>query len=252
MNLSYTIKGEGIPLIFLHGFMEDKSMWDFAPDLFPNHTIIQIDLPGHGESDDVHSEFHLSQIAQQIANEILPHLTEKPIIIGHSLGGYIGLEWILSDLPIHQLILMHSHPFPDNPQKKIDRKRMADLVLTAKETVINQAIPNLFVDKKNHQKEIKKTIETALKCKAFSIAHYALAMKNRMDYSTNEKINTAPIAIIHGELDQIIPGDELIAWSKELNHKIIIIKNTGHMSHIEQAEELHVSLKYLILNVASV
>ena len=49
-NLKFKIEGEGFPLLFLHGFLEDSRMWEFLSTSSLNYKKIFIDLPGHGGS----------------------------------------------------------------------------------------------------------------------------------------------------------------------------------------------------------
>ena len=51
-KIAYTNKGSGKVLIFIHGFCEDKTMWDdFAIPFEESHQVITIDLAGFGESE---------------------------------------------------------------------------------------------------------------------------------------------------------------------------------------------------------
>ncbi len=49
--LYYEVEGEGKSFVFLHGFLENHSIWNnLRADLKDQHQIITLDLPGHGNS----------------------------------------------------------------------------------------------------------------------------------------------------------------------------------------------------------
>jgi len=48
-TIHYNVLGEGRPLVFLHGFLEDSTMWiEFVKPLAQKYKVILIDLPCHG------------------------------------------------------------------------------------------------------------------------------------------------------------------------------------------------------------
>ena len=50
-NIFYTDSGKGNALVFLHGFLENSSIWDpFIPELSKKNRVICIDLLGHGKT----------------------------------------------------------------------------------------------------------------------------------------------------------------------------------------------------------
>mgnify|MGYP001099885555 CR=1 FL=1 len=49
--LNFRVEGEGIAIVFLHGFLESISMWDYLTLHELQCKKIFIDLPGHGKSE---------------------------------------------------------------------------------------------------------------------------------------------------------------------------------------------------------
>ncbi|MDO8316153.1 MAG: alpha/beta hydrolase, partial [Flavobacterium sp.] len=48
-NISYSDTGKGTAIVLLHGFLENKGMWDFyIPEFAKKNRVITIDLLGHG------------------------------------------------------------------------------------------------------------------------------------------------------------------------------------------------------------
>jgi pimeloyl-ACP methyl ester carboxylesterase len=240
--LHYRSFGEGKTLVFLHGFLESSTMWDYLPLQELNTHCVFIDLPGHGKS-------HLTDTAEIpsirfMAQQVLEVLNELTItefsIVGHSLGAYVGLE-LCQLAPCEKLIFLNSNCWSDDEQKRRDRLRVADLVYTAKNHFIREAIPGLFGRPKDFQKEINELIKEANRMSSDAIAYAALAMRERVDYTQEILANPMKYVFIHGELDTLISSDLLT--SRLPGIRVHFLPNAGHMSHMESCEEVFELLK---------
>ena len=69
----YSIYGQGPVLVLLHGFLESSVMWDhFVPKLSEKHTVVCIDLPGHGKSgviDTIHGMELMAEVVYDVLRE---------------------------------------------------------------------------------------------------------------------------------------------------------------------------------------
>jgi pimeloyl-ACP methyl ester carboxylesterase len=171
-------------------------------------------------------------MAQQVL-EVLNELTITQFsIVGHSLGAYVGLE-LCKLVPCQKLIFLNSNCWSDDEQKRRDRLRVADLVYTAKNHFIREAIPGLFGRPADFQKEIQVLIEEANLMSADAIAYAALAMRERVDYTQEVLANPMRYVFIHGELDTLISSEQLM--SRLPGIRIHFLPNAGHMSHMESS-----------------
>jgi len=91
IELFYTVGGQGRPIILLHGNGEDHSIFNrLASELYSTCTVYQIDSRDHGQSSKVTSlDYHI--MADDIAAFISQKQIVKPVILGFSDGGIIGL-----------------------------------------------------------------------------------------------------------------------------------------------------------------
>lgn len=240
--LHYRSLGEGKTLVFLHGFLESTTMWDYLPLKELNVRCILIDLPGHGQSPltDTAEIPSIRFMAQQVL-EILQDLKITEFtLLGHSLGAYVGLE-LCHLAPCQKLILLNSNCWSDDEQKRRDRLRVADLVYSAKKHFIREAIPGLFGRPNDFRKEIKLLIEEANHMSTDAIAYAALAMRERSDYTEEVLANPSKYVFIHGELDTLVSSKQMKLRLPGM--RVHFLLNAGHMSHIESSDELFVLLK---------
>jgi 2-succinyl-6-hydroxy-2,4-cyclohexadiene-1-carboxylate synthase len=81
------ISGEGPRLVFVHGFTQTSASWKPIAEVFAaaGHETVIIDVPGHGESSDVHA--NLRESAGMVTD-----LCGTAVYIGYSLGGRLCLH----------------------------------------------------------------------------------------------------------------------------------------------------------------
>lgn len=92
--LAYEEHGHGFPsLVFVHGVACHRGFWTaqvrhFAPD----HRLVAVDLRGHGESDAPEQPYTMQAFADDLAWMCGQLELERPVVVGHSLGGLVALE----------------------------------------------------------------------------------------------------------------------------------------------------------------
>jgi pimeloyl-ACP methyl ester carboxylesterase len=103
IRLAYEETGSGAPpIVLVHGWTCNHTY--FAPQqerLSKRHRVVAVDLRGHGESDKPNGSYAIAQFADDIAWLCRELRVEKPVVIGHSMGGMTALELAVRhpDLP---------------------------------------------------------------------------------------------------------------------------------------------------------
>ena len=114
--------------MFIHGIASDRSRWEiFTEHLAEDFRCVAVDLPGHGQSPDVGCD---ALSAASAVHDLVRQLDlEAPIVIGHSLGGTVGLLYgvlfeprsIVGIDPIHlHLPLLTASLAPHRPRFESD------------------------------------------------------------------------------------------------------------------------------------
>ncbi len=96
-TVNFVQQGTGVPVILIHGLAASLHDWDdLIPELSANgYACYALDLLGHGDSPKPNERvYQMDWIIEHFFNWIGSlHLTEPAIVIGHSLGGYVALEY---------------------------------------------------------------------------------------------------------------------------------------------------------------
>ena len=92
--LYYDHEGSGDPpLVFVHGWCCDRTFFQPQVDHFrSSHTVVSVDLRGCGRSDATPGGYDIPTLAEDVAWLCRELRLSRPVIIGHSLGGMIGIE----------------------------------------------------------------------------------------------------------------------------------------------------------------
>ena len=112
-------------LVFLHGFCENKQIWEqFTQPLQANYRLILIDLPGFGDNTVPRPDYTMESGAVYVREVLTSLAIQKCVLIGHSMGGYVGLAFA-EKYPelLLGLVLFHSSALPDSAEKKENRNK---------------------------------------------------------------------------------------------------------------------------------
>src|SRR5207245_10093497 len=86
--------GTGDPaLLFVHGWCCDRAYWrDQIPEFAQRHRVVAADLRGTGGSDAPDRDYSIAQFADDVGWLCGEIGLEKPVIVGHSMGGLLPLD----------------------------------------------------------------------------------------------------------------------------------------------------------------
>ncbi len=237
-EIYYSVTGRGNPLILLHGFLEDSRIWDnIIADLSKKRQVICIDLPGHGRSEgfsEVHSMEEMADVIKKVTETIG---AEQCSIAGHSMGGYVSLEFYNKfPMIVKSLMLINSTPVEDSPEKRQTRDRSVQLVEKNKKAYIKMAIPNLFSaeSKVKFCPEIEELERRAMKMEAKNIQAALKGMKIRKDHLKLLEEADIQKVVVGGKQDPILDFQELKEISEKCNCEFYATEN-GHNSYIEDS-----------------
>jgi len=247
-NIRYHIqmRGEGQPLLCLHGFSEDLSTWDRL--YIPGYRLILIDLIGHGQSDKPRriKPYKIRTIVRHIHEIMIELGYPKHSILGYSMGGRIALKYLIEYEANIDRAILESVSYGINGVIARFKRRMRDtaLALDIKRGGIDWFV-NYWTSLNIFESQMKLTDEERLKIRYRRRCNVSYALSNTLlgcgqgtYFSLKEnlfKVNV-PILYIHGEYDLKygIIGQEF----EEINQNVetVTINEAGHNTHVERPE----------------
>ena len=245
IEIAYTRRGKGTPLVLLHGFPLDHQLWDDVTPLLENtFELIMPDLRGFGESETVDTLYSMDDLASDITGLLDQLDIQKAAVAGHSMGGYVALAFArLYPERVRGLALVSSQAPADPPERKEGRyKSAADVAANGISSVVETMTPKFTTDpglqvitREMMEKQQPAAYIGALK-----------AMAERMDSAPLLSTFNFPVVIIHGDADALIPVDR----AREVNASVpgslyVELKGVGHVPMLEAAKETADALKRL-------
>ncbi|MFC1682797.1 alpha/beta fold hydrolase, partial [Candidatus Zixiibacteriota bacterium] len=94
VEIRFDIQGEGRPaLVFIHGWANNRSIWDAQVSHFSErYKVVNIDLPGYGESGNNRSNWTIASFGEDVATVIKEMNLEQVVLVGFSMGGPVVIE----------------------------------------------------------------------------------------------------------------------------------------------------------------
>lgn len=239
VDIAYEVEGKGPDIVLLHGFCEDRSIWEnFRGDLLEEqYRVTTIDLPGFGDSGRLPSP-SIGAMAQAV-RAVLEELDLSDIVvIGHSMGGYVALAYAEQGADgLVGLGLFHSHPYADTEEKKETRTKSIDFINRQGHILyVKQMIPNLFEDKfaRSNAFLLDKLIFNATRYDSGGITDALQAMRDRPDRSEVLRGLSCPVLFIIGKEDGAIPHEMSMAQTHlPRTASIHLLDKVGHMGMFE-------------------
>lgn len=242
-EIAFTEAGKGTPVVLLHGYPFDKSMWSGQVEALAaaGFRAIAPDLRGLGETKSSSEVAAMDGMARDTA-ALLDHLgVEQAVICGLSMGGYVAFEFVqLFTARVVGLVLAGTRAPADNEQEKAGREQQVQTMLRAGMVPISIAtLPKLLASRTLAEKPdvVKRVRAMITRSDPKGAAGAQRGMAARRDYSEDlSKINV-PALIIVGREDSIRPVADAEFMHRGIrDSRLEIIEDAAHMTNIEQPE----------------
>jgi pimeloyl-ACP methyl ester carboxylesterase len=245
IDLAYLRRGKGTPLVLLHGYPLDHSIWDkIIPLLEAKFDVVAPDLRGFGASSPVQAVFGMDELATDI-RLLLDHLgIQNAVITGHSMGGYVALAFArLHPERLLGLGLVSTQVLADTPDRKEGRYKLAAEVEQKGPAVVVDSMVAKFSSNVAVQGDARRVMERQTSA---GIIGALKAMAERQDSTATVTDLGLSVVVVHGTGDALIPVErarELVASAPRA--KLVELAGIGHMPMLEAAQETATALGQL-------
>ncbi len=241
VELYYEEYGEGEPIIFSYGWLDDCSVWNSQIEtLAKNHRVILYDHRGHGKSDKPKGDYSVQTLSNDLHSIIQTLNLEKVGLVGFSLGGMAALMFTLQHpAKVTKLVLVGTTAKMASPMNFL---RFLTYILPYRTilAIVSRAKyyrPSLQTIDGNVSRAMQVPRDIAYKC---------LTEINKYDIRNMLSRIEVPTLIIIGEKDRLnFKGSQHL--NREIKgSKLQIMANTGHSVMIEKPEEFNQLVRQFI------
>jgi 3-oxoadipate enol-lactonase len=239
IEIGYDDVGSGTPVVFLHGFPHDRSLW--SPQvhaLVDRARCIAPDLRGFGDTTAV-GPYTVEQYADDVICLLDALRIERAVVVGLSMGGYVAFAlWRKHRTRVRALVLADTRAGVDTEDV---RRRREDLIALAREkgsTAVADAMITGMIGKSTREKcpEIIETVYRMLSSAPIDGVVGALeAMLARPDATTALASIDVPTLIVVGDEDVLTPVKESHAMHQGIRgSRLEVLSGAGHVSNFER------------------
>lgn len=242
------ITGSGAPVVLLHGFCEDLTLWDdLQSTLASSYLVIAIDIPGFGQSELLPGEFSIDDVAHAVHDYLTDLHINHYVVLGHSLGGYVAMS-LMAHFKSSILCygLLHSTVLADSPEKKLNRDKAIEFVDNhGVKTFLNEFVKGLF-DAANvgkYESAISKVKRMGINLSTETVTGYMRAMRDRKDMLEVLQ-NTSHICLfLYGTDDVLFTKYDINLQAALLpKNQVIALENVAHMGMFEDYENFQTGI----------
>jgi 3-oxoadipate enol-lactonase len=236
----YTGGEKGYPLLLVHGFPLDHTIWQPQIDYFIDRCrVIAPDLRGFGGSDVTPGTVTMEQMADDLAG-LLDALGvhEKVIFCGLSMGGYVGWQfWKKYRHKVLAMIACDTRALADSAEAAAGRRVMANRVLSegaaaaASVMMTRMFAPDAYQAKPDMVRRVQQMMERQ---KPEGIAAAALGLAAREDVRDMLPTIDVPSLVIVGQHDTISTVDEMRTIADAIPDAVWVdVPEAGHLANVE-------------------
>lgn len=259
-DLAYIDRGHGTPVLLIHGFPLDHTMWNAQIEALADHArVLAPDLRGFGQSPlgnvDPERGISMEQYADELA-ELLDalHIAEPIVLVGFSMGGYIAWQFVRKHGErLRALIQFDTRAIADADEARAGRIKMADNVAEwGSGRVAEMMGPKLFsaralATKPHLMAELRRVVE---RTPPAAIAAAQRGMARRPDMSDFLPTIRVPTLVLVGAVDAISPPAEMQKIADAIpNAEFVEIPAAGHMTTMENPAAVNEALRQFIAYV---
>jgi len=256
IDLAYDDHGIGQPVIFLHAFPLNRSMWEGQVMALLNEQkfrLVALDWRGFGESDIDANVSTLEMFADDVVGLMDALGMEQAVLCGLSMGGYATFAF-LRKYPqrVKALIFADTRPAADTDESKANREKLAQLADAEDiDAIADWQVPLLLAE---HTRQYHAEVEVRVRhmidaATPLGIAAAARGMAQRADSTELLAHITCPTLVLVGEQDVLTPPDVAQTYASLISGaQFVVLPRAGHLSSLEQPEAFFEAIRNFLLS----
>ena len=246
--LAFTEAGGGPPLVLLHAFPFDRTMWRPQLDgLADCARVVAVDLPGFGDSP-LPGPLSIDGMADAVADFIEAAGLGTVVLGGLSMGGYVALAFARRHpAKLHGLILGATKAGPDDEKGNATRNEQLAAVRAGTDgPTIEPGLRKLLSPHTLSSREaVFDEVRTIrLRQRSETVAAALVALRDRPDANPGLAFVAVPTLVLVGADDAVTPPAVAAALAEQTpGAQLVTIPDAGHLSNLEDPHSFNAAVR---------
>jgi len=238
-----------LPVLFIHGFPFDRSMWRHQIAALSNWRRVVPDLWGAGLANIPASAgpYAIAEQATSLVGTLDDLHIDEVVVCGQSMGGYIAFE-LLRAFParVRAAILCSTKATADTPEAKRGRDVMASKAeREGPGAIAAELVPKLLARATlERQPAVVREVTTMIERQpVYGMVVTLRALRDRPDSTPLLGQIRIPVLVVAGDDDQITPAAGMEEMARAIpGAQFTVIPGSGHLSPLEQPQAVNAAL----------
>jgi pimeloyl-ACP methyl ester carboxylesterase len=249
VKIAYDDVGSGLPVVLLHAFPLDRSMWQpqVEPLASAGFRVLSVDLPGFGETPCDPQCFTMDRGADHVSALLGALEIERAVVVGLSMGGYVAMS-IARRHPhlLAALVLADTRAAPDVPHLRANRDKLIAAVkekgaLAAAEAMLHNLLSE--PTRSTNPGLIERIRTIILRQSIEGLVAGLQALRDRPDAAPVLETVEAPTLVLVGEFDTVTPMITAARIAGTIRKSSLThIPGAGHLSNLENPDAFNTAL----------
>ena len=238
-ELAVEVRGEGAPVVFIHGFPFDRTMWRHQLAGLSRWKRIALDLRGAGASSAPADGYSVARYADDVVHVLDTLGVDRAVVCGLSLGGYILFDLLRRHAGrVRAAVFCNTKATADSPEAKRGRDEMAALgEREGVDAVAERLLPQLLAPATvAAQPDVAAHVRDMIgRTPLPGLVGALRALRDRPDSTPMLGAIGVPVLAVAGEEDKIAPVDVMRAMAAAIpGAQFAVIPAAGHLAPLEQ------------------
>ncbi|HEV7765524.1 MAG TPA: alpha/beta fold hydrolase [Thermoanaerobaculia bacterium] len=238
--LNVTDLGEGVPILWIHGFPFASSIYENQLPI-RNARHVMPDLPGFGQSRPDGGEMTMDAYARLMVGLLDQRGIDRAVFAGLSMGGYICFAMArIAPERMRGLILLDTRETADTEEGRKGRYEMIEKVKqTGVKPIVDAMLPKMLTPRapRDMRDRVREIMSSASPEGVIVALH---AMATRPDSTPTLKEIRVPTLVVVGEEDPITPPADSERMAGAIaDARLVRVAGAAHAANYEKAVDVN-------------
>lgn len=240
LRIAYDVHGGGggVPLVLIHAFPFDRSMWDPQVGVLAGtRRVVAVDLRGFGGSATA-SDGAMERMAEDVRAVVEAEFLGPSVIGGLSMGGYVAMAYLRKyPMDVAGLVLANTRPGSDTDAARKGRLALIDAVREHGMQAVVDAMFGKMLSPAAYASDdplVEDVRERMLGARPDGVIAALAGMAVRGDSTDLLTAVAVPTLLIAGTEDTLIPHDDMARMASLIERaRLVSLEGAGHLSNLE-------------------